>query len=297
MGECKMKCVKCSHEQVSGKFCGKCGTPLQVAETTAVEEVLVVEPGKETVSTAESASVTQSNEQVERVKETSKKYIAYLKEFAVNPSQIFTNPENQFTNALITLTIVLLLASYTVFSAVKGFVSSIVGGIAGSMFGEGVGSGIGDILGSQVPKISLFPTFGNAFMVFVLLVGLSVVISWAVMKISKQPLNLKQLVGIYGTLLIPVIGVLVLSILLILMKNLALGVGLLILGFLFAVYLYPLRIVFRNFGGELKIDAIHRGLMYFGGFSIVIYIITSQYINNKVGPIKDIIGGLMNEFF
>ena len=65
------------------------------------------------------ASTNQPNEQVELVKETSKKYIEYVKEFAVNPTRIFTNPENQFTNALITLAILLLLASYTVYSGIK----------------------------------------------------------------------------------------------------------------------------------------------------------------------------------
>ena len=36
-----MKCVNCSHEQSSGKFCGKCGTPLQADESPQVEEITV----------------------------------------------------------------------------------------------------------------------------------------------------------------------------------------------------------------------------------------------------------------
>ena len=36
-----MKCVNCSHEQSSGKFCGKCGTPLQGDESPQVEEITV----------------------------------------------------------------------------------------------------------------------------------------------------------------------------------------------------------------------------------------------------------------
>jgi hypothetical protein len=298
-----MKCVNCSHEQASGKFCGKCGTPLQVIETAVIEEVPVSQPANETVATVESASVAHStpnpapvaqtiaqpsqpaqpNEQVERVKETSKKYIEYVKEFAVKPSRIFTNPENQFTNALITLAILLLLASFTVFSAIKSVYSSTVAGF---------GSDLIDIFETRTPKLPFFSIFSNAFLSFLVLIAISVVITLVVLKISKQPINFRSLVGIYGTLVIPIIGVVVLSLLLVLINELALGLWLLFLGFSLAVYLYPLRIVFHNFSGELKIDVIHRGLMYFGGFSIVIYVVATQYIQSKVGSFTDLLDSL-----
>jgi hypothetical protein len=279
-----LKCVNCSHEQASGKFCGKCGTPLQVAKSPVVEEVPVSNPVNETVATIESASVAQPaqpakpNEQVELVKETSKKYIEYVKEFAVKPSRIFSNPENQFTNALITLAILLLLASYTIFSAIKSVYSSTMAEF---------GNDFADLFETQTPKLPFFSIFSNTFLLFLLLIAVSVVITLVVLKISKQQVNFKSLVSVYGTLLLPVIGIVVLSFLLVLINKLALGMGLLVLGFAMAVYLYPLRIVFHNFIGELKIDVIHRGLMYFGGFSIVLYIVVTQYVISKVEPFID----------
>jgi hypothetical protein len=284
-----LKCVNCSHEQASGKFCGKCGTPLQVAETPVLEEIPVSNPVNETVATVESASVaqpsqpTKPNEQVELVKETSKKYIEYVKEFAVKPSRIFTNPESQFTNALITLAILLLLASYTIFSAIKSVYNSTMAGF---------GNDFADLFESQTPKLPFFSIFGNTFMIFLSLVALSVVVTLVVLKISKQPVNFKSLVSIYGTHLIPVIGIVVLSFLLVLINNLVFGMGLFFLGIAMTVFLYPVRIVTHNFIEELKVDVSHRGLMYFGGFSIALYVVVTQYLISKVGSFMELIDQL-----
>lgn len=287
-----MKCKNCNHEQVSGKFCGKCGKPLEEVEeaTAAVEGITQTEANEEVAATVESiqpleptpnpvvSTPAQPNEQVERVKDTSKKYIEYIKEFAVNPSRVFNTAENQFTNAIITIAIILLLASYTIFSVIKAFYKSPIGLGLIQLYEEGAES----IFGTQAFTLSLFPTYGNAFLIFLLLIGLSVAISLAVMKIAKQPLNFKRLISIYGTFLIPVVGLVVLSLLLILINKIALGLVLLIIGFSLAVYVYPLRIVFHKFGEASKIDATHRGFMYFVGISIVLYIIFTQYIKGKV---------------
>lgn len=285
-----MKCTNCNHEQASGKFCGKCGSELQAV---VAENADVTHAENETAATVESTTVAQPaqpaqpNEQVELVKETSKKYIAYVKEYALNPSQIFTKPENQFTNALITLAIILLLASFTVYSTIKGILKAIMA--------DFMGFGFGDLLGAQMPGVPFFSIFAKTFMIIGFLIGLSALLSLAVLKISKQPLNFKQIVSMYGTLLIPIIGLVVLSYLLILINSIALGIGLLTLAILISVYLYPIIIVSRNFSGELKIDVVHRGLMYFGGYSIVVYVIFSQYMNNKVGPLKDVIFSLFDD--
>jgi hypothetical protein len=46
-----MKCVNCSHEQDSGKFCGKCGTPLQAVNAPRVEDITVSQSETETAAT------------------------------------------------------------------------------------------------------------------------------------------------------------------------------------------------------------------------------------------------------
>ena len=51
-----MKCVNCSHEQASGKFCGKCGTPLQAVETPQVGEVSVSQPETAAANVSESTA-------------------------------------------------------------------------------------------------------------------------------------------------------------------------------------------------------------------------------------------------
>ena len=289
-----MKCENCNHEQASGKFCGKCGSPLQEVETAAIEEVTEVQSEVEVAATVEnvqpseptpSPSPGQPNEHVERVKDTSKRYIEYVKEFTVNPSRIFNTTENQFANAIITMAIILLLASYTIFLAIKSFYTMATESFAGNMLGDGIGG----FLESQVPKLSLFPTYGNVLMTLLFVLGLSVAISLVVLKIAKQPLNFKRFISIYGTFLIPVVGVIVLSFLFVLINKVVLGLALLILGFSLAVYLYPLRIVLHQFGGVSKIDATHRGLIYFAGYSVILYIIVTQYAAGKLADFNELL--------
>jgi hypothetical protein len=52
-----VKCVNCSHEQASGKFCGKCGTALPAVETPQVGEISV--PQSETVAANVGESIAQ----------------------------------------------------------------------------------------------------------------------------------------------------------------------------------------------------------------------------------------------
>ena len=54
-----MKCTNCSNEQASGKFCGKCGTPLQVTDQTKIEEVTVPQSLTETTATITNESVAE----------------------------------------------------------------------------------------------------------------------------------------------------------------------------------------------------------------------------------------------
>ena len=292
-----MKCEHCNHEQASGKFCGKCGTPLQEVETGEVKEVTGDQSEVEVAATVESLQPSvptpnpapaQPNEHVERVKDTSKRYIEYVKEFAVNPSRIFNASENQFTNAIITMAIILILASYTIFLAIKSFYTMATESFAGNMLGDDIGG----FLESQVPKLSLFPTYGNVLMTLLFVLGLSVAISLVVLKIAKQPLNFKRFISIYGTFLIPVVGVIVLSFLFVLINKVVLGLALLILGFSLAVYLYPLRIVLHQFGGVSKIDVTHRGLIYFAGYSVILYIIVTQYAAGKLAEFNELLSFL-----
>ncbi len=280
-----MKCVNCASEQASGKFCGKCGSALEVTSspTVEVQQTATVE-NVTSQTTQQPTSTAKPNEHVELVKKTSKMYVSYVKEFIKQPSRIFQVTDQQFLNSIITIAIILLLASYTVFLAVKTFYKNTVGmaGSLVSMFGGEFGNEI-------LPKIEFFPIFGKAFMFFLMLLAISVAISFAVTKLSKQQLHFKQLISIYGTLLLPVIGIVLLAFLFILINKLVFGIALLVLGFAVAVYVYPLRLVTTHFGGESKLDASHKGLIYFVGFSFVCYVIGSQYVKDIIDQVGSLV--------
>ena len=279
-----MKCVNCGHEQESGKFCGKCGNASGVTSNPTVEagQTATVDSVPQ-----QPTPPAQPNEHIERVKKTSEVYISYAKEFIRQPSRIFQVTDQQYLNSIITISIILLLASYTVFLAVKTFHKNTIG-VAGGLL-DLVG---GDLLSVFLPKVEFFPIFSKAFMFFLMLLAISVAISFAVTKLSKQQLNFKQLISIYGTLLLPVIGIVLLAFLSVLINKLIFGLALLAIGFAVAVYVFPLRVVFTHFGGESKLDASHKGMIYFVGFTFICYVIVSQYVKgiiDKVGPLMELI--------
>lgn len=279
-----MKCVNCGHEQESGKFCGKCGTTMEITSNPAAEAGQRATVDSAPQQPTPPAPPAQPNEQIERVKKTSELYISYVKEFIRQPSRIFQVTDQQYVNAIITIAIILLLASYTVFLAVKTFYKNTIGKASGLV--DLIG---GDIGSAMLPKMEFFPVFSKAFMFFLVLLAISVGISFAVTKLSKQQLNFKQLISIYGTLLLPVVGIVLLAFLSVLINKLIFGLAVLVFGFAIAVYVYPLRLVFTNFGGASKLDASHKGLIYFVGFTFVCYVIASQYVKDVIDQIKSLI--------
>lgn len=280
-----MNCIQCGHQQASGKFCGKCGSPLATSETATHGEVNEAASTVESIATesrsAQTATV-QPNEQVERLKASSQMYWSYIKEFGTQPKKIFMNPESQSTNSVITLFLFLFLTPLGIASLIKNLFNSTLGGFGGGLLNE---------FGPGMPSISLFPIFIGWVIPILLLVGLSLGGTYVVMKISKQPLSFKQLTSIYGTLLIPVVGLVLLGCLFILISQVGLGAGLIVLSVVLALYLYPSLILFHQSGGIPKIDSVHRALIYFAGYTIALYLTVTQYIKSLLTPFLEMFSG------
>lgn len=273
-----MNCIQCGHQQESGKFCGKCGSPLKVSEKSTAGEVNEGMSSGENIGAAAQAATAQSNEQVERLKATSQMYWSYMKEFGLQPKKIFMNPESELKNALITLVLFIVLTPIAIALFIKGIYKSTIGGLQDELFGG---------FGPSAPDISISPIFFDLIIPVLLLIGLSLGGSFIIMKISNQPMNFKKLLSIYGTLLIPVVGLVVLGILFIFINQLGLGAGLIALSVILALYLYPSLIIFNHAGGRPKIDSVHQALIYFAGYTIVLYLTVTQYIKSLIAPFID----------
>lgn len=67
-----MKCPQCHHEQVSGKFCAVCGSPMHEADSPGTSEQAAA--ASTSTSTVGSNSGASNSESVERVKKISGDY-------------------------------------------------------------------------------------------------------------------------------------------------------------------------------------------------------------------------------
>ena len=280
-----MNCIQCGHQQEGGKFCGKCGSPLTISESSTVRDVNDTTPVEnKAIATVEGVArerrttqtaTVQTNEQVERLKANSQRYWTYIKEYGLQPQKIFINPESQSTNSIITLILFLVLTPIVIASLIKKFYNSTLGGLQDGILGG---------FGPSTPDISIFPIFVGWVIPIFLLVGLSMGVSYVVMKISKQPMSFKKLISIYGTLLIPVVGIVILGCLFTLISQLGMGAGLIVLSVVLALYLYPPLILFHQSSGTPKIDSVHRALIYFAGYTIILYLTVTQYIKSLITP-------------
>src|SRR5699024_9369346 len=149
------KCSQCGFEQEDGNFCGKCGHPLdgevgsqpvnrqteeddvQVSdESSAQEEEAATmaegdgfsQPRTETTSqkveSNEQQHVQKENETVEQMKKTSKEFWSYFTYYLKQPSHIITKRENEFTNGILNIVVMLVLFSLSVYFLLKNFMSA-----------------------------------------------------------------------------------------------------------------------------------------------------------------------------
>jgi hypothetical protein len=99
--------------QDDGKFCGKCGTPIN----TRVEEVST----KEEAATVVSQQQFDSNANV-GTSGSSSQYFTYFTTHLKNPTQIFTNKSKQTVNGVVTWLLFVALIGLVVYSALDAFI-------------------------------------------------------------------------------------------------------------------------------------------------------------------------------
>ncbi|WP_027953906.1 zinc ribbon domain-containing protein [Halobacillus kuroshimensis] len=183
-----MKCPQCNHEQISGKFCGACGAPLDQSTPVGNAEQAA------TASTMGNQSAGSGKESVEKVKKMSGDYGQGALRFLKQPSLAFHTGESAFAQGLVTLIIYMAAFSMSLY-----FLANSLFKLMGMGFGEQA-------------SLPFFNISSRLFLVS--LIGLVICLASLFMmaRFMGLSLTIKQLIAQYGSLVTPFAAINVLAI-------------------------------------------------------------------------------------
>lgn len=268
-----MLCPNCSHQNDGGKFCEKCGTPLipvnsNREETAASSEArTVVQPESQQVqyqqpvySQQQSAPVqVPPNRYIESTKEISKMYLGYFIQVLKQPFSSTHNVGSEhFINGIITMVLYAFLIPFTAYFGIKKLVDFIYKTILG-------GNIFGEIVGSNVPKVPFFDFVLKPTLFFAIFILLVAVFTFVAVKFGRVHASFKEIISRFGSLLIPIVGLLIIALLFSILK-INFFMTILLIAILGSIFLVPPLVI-----ASFKKDAGGVDLFY-GSF--ITYILT-----------------------
>lgn len=261
-----LKCQQCGFEQQEGKFCGKCGNKL-VADQ--VEEQTQVSITQEQSGTApkQNQPVGTSSDSLEKMKATSKMYGTYVVQYLKRPAMIFSRSRAEFKNGFINLMI---------FAVLWALISGIIGEKFMSSFSLGMSSSV------------FLPIFIRMFIYTAILLAIIIGLILLIDKLFVKKHSIYDIASIYGTHLIPVNVVLLLSLLLFIIDSYEYGSFLLGLSSTLMLIIIPFYLVSVLLHKDrANIDPLYGYFLYIIGFFIAMYIILNIVADSAIGDIID----------
>ncbi len=267
-----MQCEKCGFEQEAGKFCGKCGEPLDASRTEQTNETNTVEQStasiEEVSSTVEQTPNTGQNDTLEKVKETATAYGTYFLHYLKQPSLVFSKGKTEFKNGIINNVLLVILLSLTIYFIGKDMFYYF-------SYSESV----------------FLPVFGKSLIFLVALLAIIMGLIFITIKFFGKEHHFKEIVGIYGVHMIPVNIVIVVTLILSLLSAYGSSVFLLSLTMTLITVIMPLHIVSKQLTKDTaKVDPLYGYLLYLVFFGVVVFIFSTILIDTGFGEIIRVFG-------
>lgn len=265
-----MICSNCGNEQDSGKFCGKCGTPLTAETAKETEQETPVTQSEESPSVtptqqAEAAAAVEQpaavpNPSIEKAKKTSMQYLNFFTTFVKSPTKAFEQSESNWLNGLITTIAVALILTFSIYSVINGFISKA----AAEAF-------YFDPLMSKSYFSLIFP---RAFAIIAGMIASIILVVFGVTHAFIRPISLKSVVGMYGSLMLPVVIMSAIVWLLIAINSYSASYFVFAITLSMITVISPFVILFHvSENIKTKIDRLYIGLIYIVGYSVVTFIL------------------------
>ncbi|MBO0589676.1 CHY zinc finger protein [Sporosarcina sp. E16_8] len=259
-----MICSNCGHEQAQGKFCGKCGTKFEevtvaYADDSVTERVAATQSEPIIPAPAQPA---EPNIHVENLKKQSKMYSSYFMQQLKRPSLIYNRGEAEFTNGLISIILLGVLLSLSLYI----FMGEIFGG-----YGPG-----------------FFSFFSSVLVFFLFAVGIVILSLFLSNKFFGPQHSFKTIISFYGAHLSPLLIAATVSLLLILLKSFTFGNLILSIVFMFAIFVLPLYLIsFLLTKKPTGMDPLYGFLLYLVMFTVLFVIFMVILADSTIGGYID----------
>lgn len=198
----QMICNSCQQETESGKFCTKCGAPLQVEneqEPAAAEEPIVQQDEQQSAPTqpvppAQPAQqqVQQTNDFAEKTKEIGSNFGTFFMNGLKKPSSAKDVNAPQFISGII------MVAIFSLVISLEGFIST-------KKYRDDIGAST---------DISFADYLAVPFLKYVVLFAIIIALTYVATLTAQQNLNIQGVVAKYGAYLVPFLLLYVVSIVL-----------------------------------------------------------------------------------
>lgn len=301
------KCNHCGFEQEDGKFCGKCGSPLEDKATaqssesdksekadginqsvsqqasdeenqgsqspsSEQDEIAATTAQRETTVQNSSSTASQNaqaeNDMVEKMKETSKEFWSYFTYYLKQPSHIFAERGNEFTNGIINIVAMLFLFSLSTYFLFRNFMSAT--------------------MGSFSPSVPFFPIFGNTLFFTAIFILLVIGILFGINKLFGSEYSFKEIISIYGGHLSLTTIVVAAAFILLLVKANLIGMILIAIVFGLAITTTPLYLISSLLTRKSKsLDPFYGYLIYTVAVAVGFIILFTILADSAVGGLLD----------
>ncbi|WAA12060.1 zinc ribbon domain-containing protein [Fervidibacillus halotolerans] len=253
-----MKCPNCQYENDSGNYCIKCGTPLM--ENTDSKDQREFPGGEQ----ENGQQTVQDHDKLETVKTLSKGYFQYFLTVLKNPYQEASKVgKEQQMNSFITIGLYSIFIPMIIYFSLFDVLQWI-----------------------EKPFFNLFlkPFIGSVL--FVLLIGLYI---FLVIKISKIPATIQDVISRFGTMLVPFVAIFALAFITAFL-NMRIFFMFLFLGFTSAIFIAPPFVLMSyTKGRKAGIDLLYG--------TLIVYVLTFFTINLFSDMLFSMIGHVFEGFF
>jgi len=249
-----LHCSNCGHSQDSGKFCVKCGNSLIISNklTDDVENDLPVT--ETTVSVQPNVEIDRN---INKAQAASAQYFNYFFSHLKNPTKSFENNTSSLMNGIVTWLFVTLIIGLIIYTGIKHFVDFYSGYL------------------SDVIQTSYFmPVFSRTWGITIAITGTIILIIYALIQLFIRPCSLKWVASMYGSVLLPVFIMSLLTWLLVGMRSYT--SALIVFSFTISMItiVAPLVVLFQTSNGiQTKMDRTYIGLIYIVIYTVATYIL------------------------
>ncbi|WP_335871139.1 hypothetical protein [Bacillus sp. 2205SS5-2] len=225
-----LTCTKCFHQQESGKFCGKCGTALTLKNENETPQSAQEEVAATTYNNQQSKQMSNN---LKKAKEGVSRYGSFVVDVLKRPSAALTGHDRNFVNGLITIAVFILAFSLSLYFLMNKIFKSVMGGF-GNFFGE-----------AMAPQsLPAFDIVSQLFIFSLLFIAGAMLSAFAAIKLMSDSMTFKEMIGNFGSVIIPFTSLNVLAIIMGLTGSIQITLLLIGISLIFTVIVMPALVVY-----------------------------------------------------